>query len=114
MRMESFPHEPRGVTRRQLCRLGESEHQVPIPRPLGRVGLDLFDERRHQIERDRHVGELVEQRDHPPVVLERMEPDPRQNRLTRHRVEVVGLVHVPHDGKTNGGRSRDHGPVQSY
>ena len=44
---------------------------------------------------------------HAPVVLEGVQPHPRQDRLAGGRVEVVRLVHVPQQGEPDAGG--DHG-----
>ena len=41
---------------------------------------------------------LAQQRDHPVVVLQRMEAYPRHDVLAGREVLVEGLVHVPQDG----------------
>ena len=57
--------------------------------------LDLHDERRHEVERDADAGELLEQGHHAPVVLDGVQPDPRQDVLAGGEILVIRLVHVP-------------------
>ena len=45
-----------------------------------------------------NIRKLPQERDHPVIVLERVEPDPRQDVLVCHQVLVVRLVHVPQEG----------------
>ena len=49
--------------------------------------------------------ELLEQRHHAVVVLERVQPHPRQDVLARHEVLVVRLVHVPEERDAGHGAS---------
>ena len=60
--------------------------------------LELDEQRRHEIERDADVRKLPEERHHAVVVLEGMEPHPRQDVLVGDEVFVERLVHVPEDG----------------
>jgi hypothetical protein len=50
---------------------------------------------RSAAERRAHVRELLEERDHPVVVLEAVQADPRENVLARDEIFVIRLVHVP-------------------
>ena len=42
-------------------------------------------------------GKLFQERDHPVVVLQGVQPDPRQDVLACDQILVKGLVHVPED-----------------
>ena len=57
--------------------------------------LDLRDQRRHQVEGDAEPREFLEHGDHAPVVLDGVQPHPRQDVLAGGEVLVIGLVHVP-------------------
>jgi hypothetical protein len=48
-------------------------------------------------ERDPHRRKLPQEGDHAVVVLERVEPDPRQDVLAGDQILVVRLMHVPED-----------------
>src|SRR5271166_1894806 len=61
----------------------------------GNIILDLGDQRRNEVEVLMDMGKLVQEFHHPIVVLEGMEPDPREPILARDHVLVKGLVHVP-------------------
>ena len=65
--------------------------------PLGK-GLELHEQRRHQVEGHPNVRELAQQRHHAVVVLQRVQADPRQDVLAGRQVLVIRLVHVPQDG----------------
>ncbi len=79
---------------------GRLEAQIEEPVVGAVLGecLELDQQRRHEIERDADVRELPEQRHHAVIVLEGMEPDPRQDVLVGDEVFVERLVHVPEDG----------------
>ena len=89
-----------GEFRRRL----EAQRQVTIARAIRGKGLELRDERRHQVEGDMHAGELLEHGDHAPVVLDRVHPHPGQDVLAGGEVLVVGLVHVPQQRQLHHGR----------
>jgi hypothetical protein len=60
--------------------------------------LQLHQQRRHEIEGHPDARELAQERHHAVVVLQRMQPDPRQDVLAGDEVLVIRLVHVPHEG----------------
>ena len=56
---------------------------------------DLFHQRGHEIEGGVHVRELLEHGDHVVVVLQGVQPDPRQQVFRLVQLLVQRLVHVP-------------------
>ncbi len=80
---------------RQPVRRFQPDLQMPVAGLLARERLELHEHRRHQVEGDADVRELAQQRDHAPVVLEGMQPDPGQYVLARRQVLIQRLVHVP-------------------
>ncbi len=72
--------------------------QVPIPGAIGRECLELHQQRRHEVERHPDRRKLAHERDHPEVVLQPVQPHPRQDVLVRHEILVVRLMHVPEEG----------------
>ena len=96
--MEEVFDTERALVGRQLFRRLQSEIEVPIARLLARECFELHQERGHQIERDPDPGKLTQQRHHAPVVLQGMQPDPREDVLPREQVLVERLMHVPQDG----------------
>ena len=103
MGVEALADEPLGVDGADGLRLGQTDDQVAVPGALVCVGLDLLDERRHEVEGGAHAGNVADGRDHAPVVLQGVQPHPRQDRLPGERVEVVRLVHVPEQGEADRG-----------
>ena len=75
----------------------EAQLEIPIARAARGKRLELHEQRRHEVERDLDAGKLPEQRHHAVVVLQGVQPDPRQDVLARGQVFVKGLVHVPED-----------------
>ena len=98
LRVKEVLDDERGVLRGQLGGRLHPELQIPIPGAVGREGLELHEQRRHQVERHPDRRKLAQQRDHPEVVLERMQPHPRQDVLAGHEILVVRLMHVPEEG----------------
>ncbi len=94
------------VLRQRIRRL-QPELQVSIVRFIAGKGFELHEQRRHQVERDPHLRKLAHQRDHAPVVLDAMQPHPREDVLARDQVLVEGLMHVPED--CNAGHNADTG-----
>ncbi len=76
----------------------ETDFEVPIARTISGKCLELHQERWHQIERHPHLGKLAQERDHAVVILQCVEPHPREDVLVCHEVLVERLVHVPQDG----------------
>ena len=75
----------------------QAEIEEAIARPVLGERLELNEERRHQIERDPDIRELADHRRHPVIVLEAVQPHPRQDVLVRDQIFVERLVHVPED-----------------
>ena len=67
----------------------------------GGVVLHLDDQRRHEVEVLVDVGELVQQLDHPVVVLEGMHAHPGQPVVPGDEVLVIRLVHVPEENEVD-------------
>jgi hypothetical protein len=59
------------------------------------IVLDLPNQGRDQVERLMNPGELIEEFDHPVVVLQSVKPDPRQAILAGDQVFVKGLMLMP-------------------
>ena len=75
----------------------EAQLEIPIARAARGKRLELHEQRRHEVERHLDVGKLPQERHHAVVVLQGVQPDPRQDVLARGQVLVKGLVHVPED-----------------
>ncbi len=75
----------------------QAQLEKAIASAIRRKCLQLDQQRRHQVERDADIGKLPQQRHHPVVVLQGVQPDPGQDVLVRHQVLVERLVHVPQD-----------------
>jgi len=84
--------------RGQIDRRLETELERPIPRAIFGERLELDEEGRHEVEGHLHVGKLPQERHHPVVVLERVQPHPRQDVLPRREVFIERLMHVPENG----------------
>ena len=69
--------------------------EMTVAGPVLGERLDLPDQRGHQVERDADARELLEHGDHAPVVLDGVQPDPRQDVLAGGEILVIRLVHVP-------------------
>ena len=76
----------------------QAQLEEPVAGAVGGERLELHQQRRHQVEGHLDAGKLAQQRHHPVVVLQRVQPDPRQDVLARDEVLVVRLVHVPQEG----------------
>ena len=61
----------------------------------GGVRLELVEHPRHQVDGRVHVREFLQDRGHPEVVLDGVEPHPREHRGPRGHVDVARLVLVP-------------------
>ena len=85
----------------RLFIVGEHRHrlqpelEIPVACALFGKRLELNQQRGHQVECELHVRELAQQRDHPVVVLERVQPHPREDVLACGEILVVRLMHVP-------------------
>ena len=71
-------------------------------RLAGYVVIDLYDERRNQVEVLVDARELIQQLHHAVVILKRMHPDPRKTIFACDQILVERLVHVPEEYQTNG------------
>ena len=88
----------------QLIGGRQADLEMAVTRLPRRERLELDEQRRHQVERHLERGELARERHHAPVVLERVQPHPRQDVLAGGEVLVERLVHVPQqsDARHNG------------
>ena len=93
--MEEVLDAERPLVLGQQVRRLETDLQMAIPGVFARERVELDEQGRDQVERRLHAGELAQQRHHPPVILEAVQPHPRQDVLARHQVLVERLVHVP-------------------
>ena len=96
--MKKFRQDECALVLGQRVRRLQAELEVPVARPSFGERLELHQQRRHQVERQLHLRKLAQQRDHAVVVLQPVQPHPRQDVLARCEVFVVRLVHVPEDG----------------
>ena len=96
-------HAEGALLRRQRVGRLQAQLQVAIARLVPCERLQLDQQRGHEVERDLHARELPEQRDHPPVILERVQAHPGQDVLPGEEVLIEGLVHVPQDGDAGHG-----------
>ncbi len=85
----------------ELARRLSHHVEERIVRLAGDIVLNLRHQRRHQIEVLMDARELVQQLDHAVIVLQRMQPHPRQAILARHHVFVKRLMHVPQQHQPN-------------
>src|SRR6185503_18443297 len=106
MRMKEVRDGERAlILSQRVCPL-ESDLEVAIARLITGKRFELHQHRRHEVERQAHRGELTEQRHHAPVVLQPVQPHPRQDVLPGQQVLVQRLMHVPqqrnarHNGRT--------------
>ena len=83
-------------------RRGRLETQLEIPVTGAVLGkrLELHEQRRDEVERHLDVGTLAQDGHHAVIVLEGVQPDPRQDVLVGREVLVIRLVHMPQDGDT--------------
>ncbi len=66
-----------------------------------RVLLDLFGEQRNDIECRVYARKFLQYFHHPPIVLQRVQPRPRQQVAPCRRVAILRLVHVPQNGQVH-------------
>ncbi len=59
------------------------------------VFLELYAQPRHDVERGVKSRRFTKHLHHAPVILQRMQPRPRQDVLPGFRVAILRLVHVP-------------------
>ena len=95
LRVEELHDAERALVLRQRVRGLESDLEMAIARLLVGERFELHEQRRHQVEGGFDRGELAQQRDHPPVILDGVEPHPGKHVLPRRQVLVKRLVHVP-------------------
>src|SRR5688500_12314881 len=106
MRMKKVRDGERALLLGQRVGPLQPDLEVSIARLVARKRLDLHQHRRHEVECEAHRGELTDERHHSPVVLERVQPHPRQDVLAGQQVLVQRLMHVPqqrharHNGRT--------------
>ena len=87
-----------GVFRGQLSGRLHADFQIAIPGAVRGKGLELDEQRGHEVERHPDRRELAQQRHHAEVVLEGMQPHPWQDVLAGDEILVVRLMHVPEKG----------------
>ncbi len=95
LRLEEVIEDELDVGRAQIDGRLEAQLEVPVARMAGGKRLELHEHRRHEVEGDLDVGKLLQKRHRPVVVLQRVQPDPRQDVLVGGQVLLKGLVHVP-------------------
>jgi hypothetical protein len=98
-RMKAVGDHPPRVVGRHLGRTLEPDGQMRVPGAVVGKGADLRQQRRHQVERDTNAREFAQQRHHAPVVLDGVEPHPRQDVVTGGEIHVIRLMHVPQEGE---------------
>jgi hypothetical protein len=86
-----------------LCRF-QADGEMPIPGAIVGKGLHLHEERGHEVEGHPHAGELLQDRNHAVVVLDRMQSYPGEDVLAGGEILVIGLMHVPENGQPYHGR----------
>ena len=97
MRVEEVRDRERALLLGQRVGSLQPDLEMRIARLVARKRLELHQHRGHEVEGQAHRGELPEQRDHPPVVLQRVQPHPRQDVLPCEQVLVERLMHVPQE-----------------
>ena len=80
-----------------------SHGEKRILRRSRNVILNLRDQRGHQIEVLVNIGKLVQQLHHPVIILERVQPRPRQTVFARHQILVKRLVLMPEKNQPQSG-----------
>src|SRR2546430_3180556 len=75
----------------------EAQLEIPVAGAAGGKRLQLNQQRGHEVEGDPDLGKLLQERHHAVVILQRVQPDPRQEMLASGQIFVEGLVHVPED-----------------
>jgi len=100
---EEEAQEPETLLLRQRAGVPPGQGERRIVRPPLREIVELIDQRRDEIERQLQAGMRHRQRRHVVIVLERMEPDPRERCGRADRVHIERLVEVPEDGDAESG-----------
>ena len=81
-----------------LVELGGRFHaqlQRPVAGAVRGKRLQLHQQRRHEVERHAHGGKLAQDRHHAVIILQGVQPHPRQDVLPGDEILVIRLVHVP-------------------
>ena len=74
-----------------------------ISRGSCHIVLDLGNQRGNKVKRLVNLGKLIQQLDHPIVIFERMQPDPREAVLARNQILVKRLVLMPENNHAQNG-----------
>ena len=102
IRLKQILQRKAPLLQRQIFRrLGRHSQKRILRRPVNII-LNLHHQRRHQVEVLMNIGKFVQQLHHPVVVLERVQPRPRQTIFARDQILIKRLVLMPKKNDAQG------------